>query len=939
MANPKMMQKLLQMVSASLVVALIAATHSAQLRAETFSEADKLFALKVYPTLQAKCFACHGDDLAELKGELDLRSLQGMKLGGESGAAALVPGKPGEGLLMGAVRWEDLEMPPKANDRLTDEQINALEIWIAAGAPWPNQEARAQMQRQEREILQTDAGLLVATSGGQSDEWTYRRYRPEDIWAFRPLDSADQQDAFTEGDHPIDFFVERRLAEKNLRPTAKATPEELIRRASYNLIGLPPTPEQVADFLSRWEEDQELAWEELLERLLASPHYGERWAQHWLDVVRYADTSGFSNDFERSNAWRYRDYVIRAFNDDKPYDEFVIEQLAGDEIEQSTSESVIATGFLRMGPWGTAMIPTDEARQIFLDDLVNSVGQSFLSIPMRCCKCHDHKFDPIPTRDYYRMYAAFATTQPAEMEVPFLPEENLTAFQEGKDSVQQLLDFARSQKNMLITKREQSAKEWYKKNNLPYKNVQERANDPDHLKPPRHTGLVIAEQGKLKVREQDVRIWERRLERYQPLAQSVFNGPDYIYKGIKLRVPEKQNKKWRPSNFILAGGSLSSPSEQVQPGVLSAKGMPTLTTSKEDNHDPYLIPESIAGRRLRFAKWIASPEHPLTARSIVNRVWQYHFGRGIVTTSNNFGVKGAKPTHPELLDWLAKDFVQHGWRIKRLHRLIMTSSAYMRSTQHHRQEQLQSIDPNNDLLARFLPRRLTAEEIRDSMLAVSGELHRQIGGVPAMPEINLDVALQPRMIQFSLAPAYQPSRTPEQRNRRSIYAYRVRGQANPFLETFNQPNPNESCELRDSAAVTPQSYALMNSDAANSRALGFGTRLKREARTPAGQIDRAFQLALSRDPTDSERTSMTNYLAEMREYHVQHTPEAFEYPTKLKRSLVEEFSGEPFEYEEWLPVYEDYSADPKPWTVDAETRALADVCLLLFNSNEFVYVY
>ena len=254
MANPKMMQKLLRIVSASLVVALIAATHSAQLRAETFSEADKLFALKVYPTLQAKCFACHGDDLAELKGELDLRSLQGMKLGGESGAAALVPGKPGEGLLMGAVRWEDLEMPPKANDRLTDEQINALEIWIAAGAPWPNQEARAQMQRQEREILQTDAGLLVATSGGQSDEWTYRRYRPEDIWAFQALDFADQQDAFTDTDHPIDFFIERRLAEKNLRPTAKATPEELIRRASYDVIGLPPTPEQVAEFLNRWEE-------------------------------------------------------------------------------------------------------------------------------------------------------------------------------------------------------------------------------------------------------------------------------------------------------------------------------------------------------------------------------------------------------------------------------------------------------------------------------------------------------------------------------------------------------------------------------------------------------------------------------------------------------------------------------------------------------------
>jgi len=341
-----------------------------------------------------------------------------------------------------------------------------------------------------------------------------------------------------------------------------------------------------------------------------------------------------------------------------------------------------------------------------------------------------------------------------------------------------------------------------------------------------------------------------------------------------------------------------------------------------------------------LAKWIASDANPLTARSIVNRVWQYHFGHGIVRTPNNFGAKGSQPTHPELLDWLTSDFIENGWKIKRLHRLIMTFRTYQRSSLHPNVKKLETVDPDNKLLALFPVRRLTAEEIRDSTLLISGELNREIGGVPIMPEINMEVALQPRMIQFSIAPAHQPSRTPAERNRRTIYAYRARGQADPLLEIMNMPNPNESCERRNSAAVTPQAFALMNSHAMTDRSIAFALRVQKERKDDvSAQVRRAVQLAYGRLPTREEQEELENYVRKMLTYHQKHKPKPVNYPTQVTRSLVEEFTGEPFEFIEKLNVYNDYVPDPKPWSVKPETRALADVCLLLFNSNEFMYVY
>lgn len=906
--------------------------------------AERLFALKVLPLLKNKCFGCHGQDSDDVRGDYDLLTRDSMIKGGESEEVALIPGKPDESHLYQSILWEGSEMPPKESDRLTSEETEYVRKWIEAGAPWPDRSRQLEIQQQEWNVRANEDGIIVDTSGGTSIDWTYRRYQPEDIWAFQPLKAVTVPNASAH-QNPIDAFINAKLDQAEIAVAETADDRTLIRRATLDLTGLPPTPEQIKDFTNANDSNADTAWADLVDQLIDSPHYGERWGQHWLDVVRYADTSGFSNDYERSNAWRYRDYVIRSFNEDKPFNQFVQEQIAGDELRPDDPEAIIATGMLRMGPWGTAMIPQPEARQIYLDDLVHNVGQAFLAMPMRCCKCHDHKFDPVPTRDYYRMYSAFATTQPAEVEAKFLPSENKDGFGEKRKLVKELLDYAKGEQKQIQDKQEAAAKAWYAKNNLPYKNENARKNDPEDMKPPRHVGLTPEEKGMKKVREQDVWIWQRRLERYLPLAQAVYSGHDDYKNSRKLRKPKSIKTDWRPQNFILAGGSLEAPADQVAPGVLSATGLPadpaaSSALANDAKNDPWTITDSLEGRRTQLAKWIADDKNPLTARTMVNRIWQHHFGKGLVKTANNFGVKGSKPTHPELLDWLTTDFIQNGWKIKRLHRLIMTSDAYRRSSRPVDQSQQDAADPNNDLLATFPARRLTAEELRDSTLLISGELNTAMGGVPIMPEINMEVALQPRMIQFSIAPAHQPSRTPAERNRRTIYAYRVRGQADPMLEIMNLPNPNESCDMRDSAAVTPQAFTLLNSDVMTDRSIAFAQRIQTEQPgAPALWVQRAIGLAFGRTANAEEQTRLLNYLNQMREYHQQHQPEPVEYPKQVVRSLVEEFTGEPFEFIEKLNVYENYVPDEKPWTVDADTRALADVCLLLFNSNEFMYVY
>ena len=723
-----------------------------------------------------------------MRGELDLTSREAMLKGGESGEPSLVPGKPDASPLYRAVMWLDLEMPPKQNDRLTPEESRWLRDWIQAGAPWPDAQMQQRLQAAERAAPTNEDGELVPNSGGLSDDWTYRRYKPDDLWAFRKTPrTSDLSQAKLTTVEAVDHWMTQRLADAGLKPAGQAAPRALLRRATWDLTGLPPTPEETKAFLAAWDKDSEAAWESCVDRLLASPRYGERWARHWLDVVRYADTGGMSNDYERSNMWRYRDYVIRAFNEDKPYDQFIVEQLAGDELaEQSVqarhrndpkaatrleksgdytpqeAEWIVATGFLRLGPWDNAMVMADEARQMYLDDVVNITGQAFLGQTLRCCKCHDHKFDPIPTRDYYRIYAAFATTQMAERPVRFLDCENRDEFEQGKAHVQRMLDFAIGKRDELVEKRERAARAWFDEHDLPYQDEQARRDLPDEQKPPRHVGLDYVDQGRLKVREQDVWIWTRRLERYQPMAQSVYSSDSFslAWNGArKLRINRPKKPGSPIVSHILLGGSLKALGQRVQPGVLSALGLPVVA----DREEPFLVSSQASGRRTELANWIAHPENGLATRAIVNRIWQSHFGEGLAANPNNLGAAGAKPTHPELLDYLAADLVEHDWKLKRLHRAIMLSEAYRRAATPVDAELVANADPNNQLLSYFPRRRLTAEEIRDGVLHVTGELQFASGGPPVMPEINMEVALQPRMIQFSLAPAYQPSPTPELR--------------------------------------------------------------------------------------------------------------------------------------------------------------------------------
>jgi hypothetical protein len=433
----------------------------------------------------------------------------------------------------------------------------------------------------------------------------------------------------------------------------------------------------------------------------------------------------------------------------------------------------------------------------------------------------------------------------------------------------------------------------------------------------------------------------RTQTRFEPLAYSVYNGPNReVRSRHAMQMPDEIADK-PPATFILGGGSVYAPETEVQPGVLSAvSALEQALDGPPKEPEPYPIPRGIAGRREAFAEWLSRPDHPLTLRSVVNRIWQYHFGKGLAENANNFGTTGRKPTHPELLDWLARYFVEHDWSFKAMHRLLMSSEAYRRSSRHPQPEQLALEDPDNQWLAIFNPRRLRAEEIRDALLFASGELNPTIGGIPVRPEINQEIALQPRHIMGSIAPAYQPSRTREMRNRRTIYAERYRSLPNPILEVFNQPASEVSCERRASSTVTPQVFSLMNSPQMRDRAIALAVRLEEEApENLQEQIRIAGQLVWNRPMEESEIRQAEAFVRQMIDYHREVTPEPVSYPQEVQREMFEEMTGETFHYTEELDIYANYEPDVKDMDSAPETRALADLAMVLFNTNEFMYVY
>ena len=665
------------------------------------------------------------------------------------------------------------------------------------------------------------AALIAAsgpTNGSAQAYWAFQPVRRPAVPEVKRPDWAA---------NPIDAFVLARLEEKGLNPNRPADRRELIRRACLDLTGLPPTPEQVEQFVSDTSVD---AYPRLIDRLLDSPQYGQRWGKFWLDVVRYGETNGYERDGDKPYAWRYRDYVINSLNDDKPYDQFVKEQLAGDELDEVTAESLIATGFYRLGVWDDEPDDKNAAEYDELDDIVRTTGAAFLGLSVNCARCHDHKFDPIPQSDYYSLLAVFHNIKPYEN----AREELDSAVLRPLGSPAQLEQWSQTQGKALTELEEQIKATDSKKQK---EQLREELKKLREQKAPFEWALAVRERGT------DV-----------------------------------------PPTHVLLRGNASTPGDQVAPRFLSILG------GEEPEPRPRTTPEPTNGLRLALAEWIASPTNPLTARVMVNRIWQHHFGRGIVPTPDDFGKTGIAPTHPQLLDWLAAEFVQHGWSMKHLHRLIMTSRAYQMSSRAENDRAV-LIDPANELLWRQNLRRLEAESIRDSILAVSGRLNLKAGGPSFYPKLEQSV----------LATQSRPGNgwgnsTPDERDRRSVYMFVKRTLPVPLMEALDAPNSAFPAGERAVTTVAPQALMLLNGRFAQEQAAALADRVMKESSSTNARIETAFQIVLQRLPTDDERKIGAQML-------------------RGQRELAEELAGP-----------------------ESERLAFRSFCLALLNLNEFVYI-
>jgi hypothetical protein len=602
-----------------------------------------------------------------------------------------------------------------------------------------------------------------------------KRSRPA---APRFADAADRAWVRT----PIDAFILARLKQTALRPAPAADRATLIRRATFDLTGLPPTPAEVDAFVTDPAAD---AYERLVDRLLASPHYGEKWGRHWLDVVRFAETEGFEYDRYRPGAWRYRDYVIRAFNDDKPYDRFVQEQLAGDEVDGANEETRTAVGFHRLGPVRRNAGNGEVAfsRNEVLTERADVIGAAFLGLTVGCARCHDHKFDDISQADYYGFQAFLATSQ--DYDIWLAPPEVQANWKARTDQVQ--AEIKKMQKALA------------------------KAGG--------------AARTRLQARLKEA---ERRLPPPLPTISSVHDV-------AAERTPV----------HVLKRGETRYKGKQVGPRFLTA-----LPARERE------LPPDANNPRLALARWLTNPEHPLTARVLVNRVWQYHFGTGLVATPNDFGVNGAPPSHPDLLDYLANEFVAHGWRLKPLHRLILLSSTYLQSSYSAASRLGTRTDPDDRLLRRFSRRRLTAEEVRDAMLRIAGKLNAKAGGPSVVPPVDADlVRLLYNPAQWTVTP------DPAEHDRRSVYLIAKRNLRLPFTEVFDQPDAQTSCARRESSTHAPQALELLNGRTSNRLAEAFAERLRREAGPDhARQVELAYRLAAGRGPTETERARALKFL-------------------------------------------------------------------------------
>jgi len=812
----------------------------------------------VIPIMLRHCTGCHG--LRQKEEGLDLRTKAAMLHGGKSGPA-IVPGKPAESLVIKRIHLA--QMPPP--NRLVEGSVkpvdkaetDVLTQWIARGAP------------------EVDIKPDIATT--RPDPLVTDKDR--EFWAFRPprVGAVPTIRETKRIRNPIDAFVLQKLEEKGLSLGPEVDRLTLLRRACFDLTGLPPDPEEVQAFLN--DRDPE-AYEKLIDRLLASPRYGERWGRYWLDLAGYADSEGKrEQDLPRPNAWRYRDYVIRSFNADKPYDRFLLEQIAGDELadyenaQEITPEiyaNLVATGFLRMAPDGTWANITGYApdRLEVIADEIDVLGSAVMGLTLKCARCHSHKFDPLPQRDYYRLVDIF---KGAYDEYDWLKPD----VRPGLGPISQDVLGGRHLPYVITAERQ----EWEKHDSqvqrdistvrlaldkkaefLAAKYLEERlAQLPEVLRMDLRTMLTMAPDKRTVVQRYLAEKFEKQLQMDCATLKTL--DPDFnkqaeeteaqVKKLDAQRVPEPRVQalwdRGEPSpTYIYRRGDPTSPSRLVGPGV------PSVLTDGKTPFDvkPPWPGAKKTGRRLAFAKWLIQPDHPLTARVAVNRIWKHHFGSGIVKSLDNFGKAGTPPTHPELLDWLAREFVRQGWSLKKMHRLMMISSTYRQSSAVT--PDLEQLDPNNALFSRMPLGRLDAESLYDSLVLVAGRLDETRFGPAGTVQVRQDGLITPSSTSRGW--------------RRLIYVQQSRKQILTHLENFDYPQMNPNCVERRESIVAPQALHLMNTAMVHNLAEHFAQRISMHAGAdPSKQIERVYLSALSRLPSDEEKRIGLNAMAKLTE--------------------------------------------------------------------------
>lgn len=745
------------------------------------------FARDIQPVLIEKCLSCHGPDLQESGLRVDLRKT--LLKGGDSEIPAIIPKQSGKSLLMERVTAQEPEnlMPPEGKP-LTEAEITLFKRWIDAGAVMP-------------------------------EKFEKVKRTTSDHWSFQPITRREVPQQLEDWvQNPIDAFVLEKLNQAQLTPASRADRRTLIRRVTFDLTGLPPTPEEIERFLG---DSSPGAYERLVDRLLASPAYGERWGRHWLDVVRYADSNGLDENVAHGNAWRYRDYVVSSLNADKPYSQFVKEQLAGDLLPSKDpaerNERLVATGFLSLGPKVLAEVDETKMEMDIVDEQIDTFGKAFLGLTLGCARCHDHKFDPVTAEDYYALAGIFKSTKTMdsftkiakwhEHEIPSDAQRKQKQDYEKRivTKTNEIAEFVKTANAALLATKEDNAK-------LP-------------AKPEEH----YPDETKAQLKELRAELAE--LNKEVPVLPTAMG----VLEGDVANVPVHQ----RGSHLTL--------------GKIVPRRYPEVLTLPDQPQ----IPTDSSGR-LQLADWLTDADHPLTARVIVNRVWRWHFGRGLVDSTDNFGELGSDPSHPELLDWLAGQLIDSGWTLKTLHRMIVTSNTYCQSSElAHREEVAKKagiIDPQNRLLWKANVRRLEAEAIRDSLLSVSGNLDRQMGGSLLNTENRKHI--------FDHT---SKDNTNYNFPRRSVYLPIVRNHLYDLFQLFDYTDASMVNGDRTTSTVAPQALFLMNAEFVQQSADALASRLLESNESDGERIQNLYQLAVGRRPTETELGRMQSFLTRFRE--------------------------------------------------------------------------